>query len=64
MKAIIFDVDNTLITWNSNYILSVNKALDMLNIKYDKSLPLKIYNAVDANEREKHIRQRRFNRIY
>ena len=55
MKAIIFDVDNTLITWNSNYILSVNKALDMLNIKYDKSLPLKIYNAVDANEREKNI---------
>ncbi len=53
MKAIIFDVDNTLITWDPKYLASVKEALDLLNIDYDESLPLKIYDAVDANEKVK-----------
>ncbi len=50
MKAIIFDVDKTLIEWPKDHTKSVNKTLDLLNIKYDDSLPIKIYDTIDEFE--------------
>ena len=50
MKAIIFDVDKTLIEWPKDYKKSINKTLDLLNIKYDNELPLKIYDTIDEFE--------------
>ena len=36
MKKIIFDLDDTLIMWKSEYYDTLNKTLDYFNIKYEE----------------------------
>ena len=55
MKAVIFDIDNTLIPYDKEYESSINKALDVLHIKYNKELPSKIYKIIDDYEKENNM---------
>ncbi len=50
MKAIIFDVDNTLIEWQENFFEAIVKTLKDEGYNYSLSLIHKIFVTVDENE--------------
>lgn len=50
MKAIIFDVDNTLIKWDGDAYTSIRMALDRMQYPYDEKLVKEVYDAIDENE--------------
>lgn len=47
IKRIIFDLDNTLIEWKSEYIFALEKTLKELNINYSKDKIKEIDSAID-----------------
>lgn len=55
MKAIIFDLDNTLIMWKDEFILALKKVIKDMNLNYDEKLINKIDSAI--NESEKHFKK-------
>ena len=52
IKRIIFDEDNTLITWEEKYNYKVNEALDELEIKYTKQEAEKVLEAFNNYEND------------
>lgn len=50
IKRLIFDVDNTLIEWKSEYWSTLEKVFSELNIKYNKELSNNIIKAIDTYE--------------
>ena len=47
MKAIIFDLDNTLIDWHDEFIFALNNVLKNMNYNFDEKLIAKIDNVID-----------------
>lgn len=50
MKALIFDVDNTLIELRSEYVLSVKKVLEDMNYNFSDDIISNIYRFADEHE--------------
>ena len=50
MKKIIFDLDDTLIMWKSEYYDKLNETLDYFNIKYEEKDIYNLKKAVDDYE--------------
>lgn len=50
MKAIIFDLDNTLIMWKDEFIIALQKVIKDMNLNYDNNLINKIDKAIDESE--------------
>ena len=55
MKKIIFDLDDTLIMWKSEYYDTLNKTLDYFNIKYEEKDIYNLKEAVDDYENNYNI---------
>ena len=55
MKAIVFDVDNTLIDWKDEYIFALKNVLKEMNLNYSQELVEKIDNVIDDYEKENDI---------
>ena len=51
MRAIIFDVDNTLIDWQNEYIFVLKNLLLEINPNFTEEEILKIDNVIDTNEK-------------
>ena len=51
IKRIIFDVDNTLITWEPEYYKKINKPFEELNIPYTQEDLLNVVKAIDNYEK-------------
>ena len=51
MRAIIFDVDNTLIDWHNEYIFVLKNLLLEINPNFTEKEILKIDNVIDTNEK-------------
>lgn len=51
MRAIIFDVDNTLIDWQNEYIFVLKNLLLEINPNFTEKEILKIDNVIDTNEK-------------
>ena len=52
IKRIIFDLDNTLIEWKSEYIFALENTLKELNINYSKDKIKEIDSAIDSYDKE------------
>jgi len=50
IERIIFDLDDTLISWKNEYYKTFNKILDELNYQYDETFIKKLIEAVDDYE--------------
>ena len=50
MKAIIFDLDNTLIDWKDEFINALKSVLDEMNYDYNEEVIINIDKAIDKNE--------------
>ena len=50
MKAIIFDLDNTLIDWKDEFIFALENVLKDLNLNFSKEKIEEINNAIDESE--------------
>lgn len=55
MKAIVFDVDNTLVDWKDEYIFALKNVLKEMNLNYSQELVEKIDNIIDDYEQENDI---------
>ena len=55
IKRIIFDQDNTIMMWNDEYYISLNKTFESLNIDYNENIINKLKEAVDNYEKEYNI---------
>ena len=51
IKRIIFDLDNTLIEWKSEYIFALENTLKELNINYSKDKIKEIDSAIDSYDK-------------
>lgn len=51
MKAIIFDVDDTLIEWKKEFIWALKKVLKDMNYNFDEDIVNKIDKMIDQNEK-------------
>ena len=51
MKALIFDVDNTLIDLKKEYMFSVQEVLNDMNYDFSMELVAKIYEYADKKEK-------------
>ena len=51
MKAIIFDLDNTLIIWKDEFIMALKKVINEMNLNYSEELIKKIDNAINESEK-------------
>ena len=51
MRAIIFDIDNTLIDWQNEYIFVLKNLLLEINPNFTEEEILKIDNVIDTNEK-------------
>ena len=52
IKKLIFDLDNTLIMWRKEYNIAVQKAFEMLNLKYSQEMVDIINNLTDSFEND------------
>lgn len=58
MKAIIFDLDNTLIDWNDEYIFALKNVLNEMNLNYSSELIKKLDDIIDNYDNYKLVLDR------
>lgn len=55
IKKLIFDLDNTLIMWNDEYYISLDKTFNYFNISYDENIKKSLMNAINDYENKYYI---------